>query len=473
MGQIQNYKKKNDFNHTLLNIEDLELSTFEIKCNISYKKTVPLNLFEKYSIRLIMRAEEIQSDMNIEKISQLLHLDKNLIRENLENLEAIGMLNDIDSDNIVINRDENSEYLRYENKFRIERLKESYHLTNSEYNYKDNFIQKEFDKDKRNRDKKFKSVEILGEKESSKSVHLLNFSDNKFLIFSKSGINANSDLKFIKDNESIKISTASKAPQNTFCHYDEFLVLLRDRLKSSNNELVIIGSQDIEKGSLAIIPRNKDNDTYILSSSQSKHKRVFDIACEDFVWIGDTFYKREDRFVIEIQGRDTKKEIKEKLIEYFDNKILEIEPNYNLQEQKSIEKELHSIEQKINSLHFKTQKEIDAEIQKINTKKNRLYGLTNKSSQTRSKARQQIDNLEEENNQKELEQYTEYLKNRDKIMEFKNQVKTLEEEKKELINLNDKLAQLNSKKSKAISKRNREKIMILEKELENLKRLKI
>ena len=250
MRQIQNYKKKNSFNHALLNIEDIELSTFEIKCNISYKKTVPLNLFEKYSMRLIKRAEEIKSDMNIEKISQLLHLDKNLIRENLSNLQAIGMLKSIDSDNIIINKDENSEYLRYENKFKIETLEENYHLTKKEYGNKETIVAKEFDN--KNRDKKFKSVEILGEKESSRSVNLLNFSDNNFLIFSKNGINANSDLKFIKDNESITISTASKAPKDTFCHYDEFLLLLRDRLKSSNNELVIIGSQDIEKGSLAI-----------------------------------------------------------------------------------------------------------------------------------------------------------------------------------------------------------------------------
>lgn len=470
MGQIQNYKKKNSFHHTLLNIEDLELPTFEILCNVAYKKTIPLNIFEKYSIRLIDKAYEVYSKMNIEKISQLLYLDKNLIRENLENLEAIGMLNNIDSDNITINRAKNAEYLRYENKFRIEISERNYNLTKTEYDDKDNFIEKEFIK--KNRDKKYQSSSILNEKKSTINVNLLNFGDNNFLIFSKSKINSESDLKFI-DEDMLSKSSSVKLPKNIFCHYDEFLPILRDIINSKSDDIIIIGSNSIEKSYLTILPSKKENNIYILSSDTIEHKRIFNINCNDFTWIGSELYKRVDRFIIEIQDDNYKQEIKQKLENYFTNMILEIEPNYNLQKNKDIENQINSLTKRFNKFKFKTKKEIDIEIKRINTEKNRLYGLTSKNAQTRSKARQKIDKFEEENNQKELEKYLKYLQNRDKILEFKDCIKIIEKEKKEIIDLNDKIAQLNSKKSKPLSKNNKEKIIRLEKELSNLKRLKI
>ena len=140
MGQIKNYKKDKAFKHMLLNIKDIELSTFEIDCKISYKKTVPLNMFEKYFIRLIEKADAIYADMNISKIAKLLHLDENLVRENLENLQQIDMINGIQSDIITINKDENSIYLQYENKFKIESIEENFHLTQTEYENIDEHI---------------------------------------------------------------------------------------------------------------------------------------------------------------------------------------------------------------------------------------------------------------------------------------------------------------------------------------------
>ncbi len=119
------------------------------------------------------------------------------------------------------------------------------------------------------------------------------------------------------------------------------------------------------------------------------------------------------------------------------------------------------------------QKEFDTKIKELNTEKNKLYGITIKSPQSRSKARHNIDKLEDENSQQELQRYPEYLKNRDKIFAFKNQVTFLEKEQQELIEVNNKILQLNEQKSKTISSKNQEKIIIFEKELKNLRKLKI
>jgi hypothetical protein len=462
MGQLKNYKKNNNFNYTLLSVEDLELPTFEINCKISYKKTVPLNLFEKYSIRLIEKAYEKYTEMSIEKISSLLHLDKNLIKENLENLEVIGMLNNINSDDITINRAKNAEYLRYENKFRFETLEQNYHLTKVEYDDRNNFIEKEFRK--RNKDKKYQSSSILNEKKSTKSVNLLNFSDNQFLIFSKNAINSNGDLKFI-DEKSLNNKNTEVLPDNIFCHYDEFLLLLKDRINDSDN-IVVIGSKEINKSYLNILPLN--NNVYILSNDNKNYKRVFEVESDDFVWIENEIYTKVDRFVIKVKDYNYKKEVKQKLENYFNKQILEIEPHYNLEKNKDIDNQINFLKNKLDSFKFKTKKEVDSEIQRINTEKNKLYGLTHKNAQTRSKARQRIDKFENDNNQEELDKYQEYLKNRDKIIDLKRGVSLLEEESRKIIKLSQNIAELNNKKSKTISKENKQKINIFEKELKNL-----
>jgi len=169
------------------------------------------------------------------------------------------------------------------------------------------------------------------------------------------------------------------------------------------------------------------------TADNKNYKRVFEIEFDDFVWI-------------EIKDNNYKKEIKEKLEEHFNKKILEIEPNYNLEKNKDIDNQINSLNNKLDSFKFKTKKEIDIEIQRINTEKNRLYGLTAKNAQTRSKARQKIDKFENENNQ---------------------------EESREIIKLSQDISELNNKKSKPISKENKQKINIFEKELKNLQKLKV
>ncbi len=466
MGQIRNYKKKNSFNHTLLEIKDIQLSTFEIDCHISYKKSIPLNIFEKYSIRLIDRAYEIYEEMSISKIAKLLHIDKNLIEENLRNLEAIDMLNGIDSDNIIINRAKNASYLRYENKFKIERSKENYHLTKAEYKDKHNFIEQEFIK--KYKDKKYQLASILTEKKSTKNVSLLNYSDNQFLIFSKSGINSQNDLKFIEKDSFDSIN--SNLPKDIFCHYDEFLPILRDEINSHKDDIIVIGSQNINEDNLKIIPLNKN--IYILSDNEDKHNRIFNISSEDFILIKDNLYKKIDDFIIKVEDIEYQNSIREKLKIYFENKILEIEDSYDVVKNNKIEEEIKYIETKINKFDFKNKKEFDAEIKKINTEKNKLYGLTSKNAQTRAKARQKINKFEEKNNIKELEKYSEYMKNRDDIFNFQAMVIKLKKQSEELIILNQNIDKLNNQKSKPISKENKEKINILKKELKNLDRLK-
>ena len=140
MSQIRNYKKKNKFDSKLCSIKDIELLTFEAYVNILFKQTVPLNLFEKYSLKIIQKADEKYLTMNIKKIADLLNLDENIIRENLKNLAQIDMINGLDSDNLIINFDENAEYLQYENKFKKEKIQERFYLTKDEFKDIHNFL---------------------------------------------------------------------------------------------------------------------------------------------------------------------------------------------------------------------------------------------------------------------------------------------------------------------------------------------
>jgi len=472
MGQIKNYKKEKDFQYKLLNIKDIELSTFEIDCKISYKKTVPLNMFEKYSIRLIEKADEIYADMNISKIATLLHLDESLVRENLENLQQIDMINGIESDIITINKDENSIYLQYENKFKIESIEENFHLTQTEHENIDEYVLKEFEKESKNRDKKFKEYSLLDKKSSSKKVKLLNYSNNNFLIYSKDGINSQNDLKFINADAFDKLNI-EKVPDNAFCHFDEFLPLLRDKVNIKKNEIIVIGSKDIEKDNLNILPSNRDKDIYILSNSKEKHKRIFNIECSDFAWIGDEFFIKEGDYVIQNKNTKLQLDIQEKLQHYFINKIFEIEPNYDLKRLKYLDNKISLIKDKLNNFEFKTKKEIDEQIKKINTEKNKLYGLNSGNSQTKSTIRKKIDKFEDNKNLSELKKYPEYIKNKDKILDFKNKVVILEKDKINIIDLEAELNKLNQRKVNLISRENKSKIELLEREIKKLKGLKI
>jgi len=471
MGQIKNYKIEKDFKHILLNIKDIELSTFEVDCKISYKKTVPLNMFEKYSIRLIEKADEIYADMSISKIARLLHLDENLVRENLENLQQIGMINGIESDIITINKDENSIYLQYENKFKIESIEENFHLTQTEYENIDEYILKEFEKESNNRDKKFKEYSVLDEKSSSKKVKLLNYG-NKFLIYSKNGINSQNDLKFINADAFDELNMG-KVPDNVFCHFDEFLPLLRDKVNIKKNEIIVIGSKDIEKDNLNILPSNRDKDIYILSSSQEEHKRIFNIESSDFAWIGDEFFTKEGDYVIQRKNTKLQLDIQKKLKNYFINKISEIEPNYDLNKLTYLDNKISLIKDKLNNFEFKTKKEIDEQIKKINTEKNKLYGLKSKKTKVKADIRKKIDKLMETNNLKELEKYPIFLQNKDRILKYKEEVISLENNKNEIKILEDEINKVNQEKAKLISKENQKKIALFEKELNNIKRLKI
>jgi len=470
MGQIKNYKRDNKFEHKLFGIEDIELATYKIECKVYYKKTVPLNMFEKYSIRLIEKADEVNSNLSVNKIANLLHLDESLVRENLENLGEIDMLHGIDSDVITINRDENSIYLQYENKFKIESTQNTHHLTKSEHAVKEEYIEKEFEQNKDYKDKKFKNLKILDETKSSKSTYVLNYSNNNFLIYSKDGINQKNDLKFIDTATFSECCEEQKIENNIFCHYDEFLPLLRDKLAFSKG-IVIIGSKGIDKDNLDVLKVKKDlESTFILSESDKEHERMFNIEVDDFAWIGDEFYLKEEDFIVKSEDITFKKIIKQKLNDYFLDKILEIEPSYDTEKFNRLNLLIEDIENQINEFKFQTKKEIEEEVKKINTEKNKLYGLTSKNSKTK---RKQIDKLQESNNLRELEKYSEYIKNRDLILDLKSKATLLEKDKDNMVKLESELSVLNQEKSTLIFKENKSKIKPLEMEINKLKRLKI
>jgi len=473
MGQIKNYKKEKDFKYKLLNIKDIDLSTFEIDCKISYKKTVPLNMFEKYSIRLIEKADEIYADMSISKIARILHLDENLVRENLENLEQIDMINGIESDIITINKDENSIYLQYENKFKIESIEKNLHLTQNEYENIDEHILKEFEKEPNNKDKKFKDYSLIDEKSSMKKVKLLNYSDNQFLIYSKDGINSQNDLKFINVDTFEEINSHKEMPENAVCHFDEFLPLLRDKVNITKDEIIVIGSKKIKKDNLSILPSNRDKDIYILSNFKEEHKRIFNIEYSDFAWIGDEFFLKEGNYIVHSKDSKLQLDIQNRLKNYFISKILEIEPNYDSKQLIHLDKKKSLIENKLKKFKFKTKKEIDEKIKNISTEKNNLYGFKSKKAKVKNDLRKKIDKFVETNNLKELERYPIFIQNQDLILKYKEQIVSLENDKNEIKLFEDEINKVNQEKAKLISKENKQKIVPFEKELKNIKRLKI
>jgi len=474
MAQLKDWKKKNNFNHILLKIEDIELSTYEVDCKIEYKKTIPLNMFEKYSIRLIQKADEIYAGIGIPKIASLLQLDEKLIKENLENLEAIDMLNGVNSDIITINYDENSIYLQYENKFKIESVEKKYQLTNFEYQEIENYLKKDFEQNQDNKDNKFQSFDILVEQESSKRVKLLSYDENQFLLYSKNGINSQNDLKFINSDTFNIDHSNMKVPENVFCHYDEFLPLLRDKLSTNKTDIVIIGSKNIKKENLEVLKAQKNiDDVFILSNSDIKNKRIFTLEIDDFVLIGNTIYLKKDDFVVQSNEKKKIKDIKEQLVKYFKLKIIDIEPDYDFDKIKDIDNSIEKYQYKIEQFNYKNVKEYDKKIKELNTQKNKLYGLTDKNAQTRNKKRKDIDRFEELNNQNGLEKYPTYLQNRDDIFDLKDKVTNLENQKNELQYILSEIQQLEKEKKELISADNRDKIKTIENEIEKLERIKI
>lgn len=473
MTQIKNWKKKNTFDHILLGIDELPLETFEVKSQIGYKTTVPLNMFEKYAIRLIQRSEEIHSSikMNIGQIAKLLHLDERLVGENLDNLAAIGMLNGLDSDIITINSDENAEYLQYENKFKKEHMTKVYHLTKNEYENIGSYVQNVFEKDSENRSKKFSSIDILNQEESVKNVHLLHYSDNKFLIYSNDGINSQNDLKFLDQNTFGHSEKRQDVPSNMVCHYDEFLPLLKDRLQKNRDDLVVIGSHEIDKSNLFILPKKNIEDIYILSDSIETHKRIFQIYLNDFLWIGDDLYQKNGEFVIQHIDRGFKIEIKEKLSNYFLMQIQDVFPEYDNSKIARIDEEIQVLELQIDKI--KTKKETDLEIQKLNTEKNKLYGIESNNTKKRSELRKNIDKLEEDNNQHALEKYPIYLKNRKTIFSYQTQVTDLKNQIEQRDLITKKINVLKNERGRLLPKEIKQRIAPIEKELKNLERLKI
>jgi hypothetical protein len=476
MGQIKNWKKDKKIHALLTSIEDLPLSMYEVDCEVFYKKTVPLNMFEKYSIRLIEKANETYSEltMNIGTIAKLLHLDEKLIESNLVNLSDIGMLHGVESDSITINRDENSEYLQYENKFKVESFEANYHLTELEFEKHESYIQKDFEKGSEQEGKKFKSINILETKESNKNVDILNYNDGSFHVFGQKGVDQASDLKFISKDTLDPVNETNSIPENVFCHYEEFLPLLRDHLAINRDEIVVIAAQEIDDKNLDVFKAVKNlSDLYILSRADVEHERIFNIEVDDLAWVGDDYYTRSGNYIIKSNDKTLKQTVQQKLKNFFFSKILEIEPNYDSEKSDEISYELSELNEELSKYEFRNKKEIDEKIKRLNTERNTLYGLTSSKSKTRSEQRKKIDNFEKSGNEKELEKYPEYIKNRELIIEYKEKVNGLNNQLEEINKLNQKISELNHVKSSLISNENKQKLSPLENELKKLERLKI
>lgn len=479
MSQIRNFKKKNKFDSKLCSIKNIELSTFEAYVNILFKQTVPLNLFEKYSLKIIQKANEIYSTINIKKIADLLHLDENIIRENLKNLAQIDMINGLDSNNVTINFDENAEYLQYENKFKKEKIQENLYLTKDEFKDIYNFVKNNFEKNIKENDKKFLNFELIGSKESTKKVKLLTYSDKKFLIYSNQGINNHNDLKFLDNQIYENLSNQTFIQnENFFCHKEEFLPILRDKISlNKDNSIVVVFSTKIEDTAHEIIKLNKNQkNLYIFTNyTNDKEKRIFfiDITLDDIFIFGNEYYIRKNDSIYEINNLEDKKNIKEILSNYFLEKIIMVEPNYDKNTLDEINIQIEEIEKSMNNLTFKDKKDFDKEMQKIKEAKNKLYGIDLNDSKKRVSVRKRIDEFEKINNEKQLEKYPIYLENRTKIFELAKELENYEKQKENLETLQRELNILNQKKSSLISKENKEEIIQFENELKNINRMKI
>ncbi len=479
MNQIRNWRKKKKLNNKLYSMKELDLSTFEAFTTILFKQTVPLNLFEKYSLKIIQKADEIYADVNINKIAELLHLDENLIRSNLNNLHQIDMISGFDSDNITINFNENAEYLQYENKFKKEKMQKSFYLTKKEFENIDIFIKKEFEKGVKDNDKKFLDFDLIENKESTKKVKLLKYTDNQFLIYSDQGVNNENDVKFL-DTDILENSNNQTFDQNSnfFCHKEEILPILRDKVSlNKNNELVVVLSSRIENKNLEIINLNKNkNDLYIFTNENEKaDERIFstNIDLEDIFIIGDEYYIRKNEFIYIIDNLDEKKRLTSFISKYFIDKIKDIEPNYNTDKLEQINTKIEETNELINSLNFMSKKDFDRQIQLVNENKNKLYGIDLKDSKKRLLLREKIDNLDKDNNMNELDNYPIYLVNRDEIRELKENVEELEIQKEKLAGFQRDLNKYNKEKLNLISEDNKEKVAQFEKELKNINRIRL
>ena len=249
------------------------------------------------------------------------------------------------------------------------------------------------------------------------------------------------------------------------------------RKLSKDNSIVVIFSTKIEDIAHEIIKLNKNQkNLYIFTNyTNDKEKRIFfiDINLDDIFIFGDEYYIRKNDSIYEINDLEDKKNIKEILSNYFLEKIIMVEPNYDKNTLDEINIQVEEITKLMNNLTFKDKKDFDKEMQKIKEDKNKLYGIDLNDSKKRALVRKRIDEFEKTNNEEQLEKYPIYLENRSKIFELAQELENYEKQKENLETLQRELNILNQKKSSLISKENKEEIIQFENELKNINRIKI
>ena len=248
---IESFKKNNNFE--ILKENDLSLQIEVLNINIFYKTIVSLSVFEKFIIKIIEKAknnnislvdtfnEEVK--VNIEKISEILSLDNEIIEENIAKLSKAGLIEIYDK-KLLVKWDENLK--NWEKELIEEERKELYFKDINSIESFNNLAIEEQSKFLHNRysnnKKTFHNFEI--EKQEMKEVTL-----RSFILLDKDSF----ELKVIfeKDNKLLTLSeeiTTYDAIQKL--SNQELIIIENDKIKNdveirfSEEQLDVINSKD-------------------------------------------------------------------------------------------------------------------------------------------------------------------------------------------------------------------------------------
>ena len=422
-AQLKNKKNKDSY---LLGYKELEGKVYKVEVEVAYKEMAEMNLFEKFIIKILREKKDIEIDVN--EISNILHLDGDIVSGILREFENIGLVSGVNSDCIDLNYEENKEFLDYDMKFYLRTDKKNYELNDLnllEENLKNDFDKKNF---------RLGNYRIVDEKTTSKTIYYFGYSDDNFLWYSKNkGVNNPQDFELIKSQ--INDIEFIKPEYKVFCHKEEFLPYLREFIYKTPT---IISTKQVNL-KLEISNKNYYLLTPDIENAKDRYQedKIFEYDFGDFVWVNDKVYVFRDDFVVE--GEIDKSLVKNTLIKYFIDKIKGIEPNYEktLELRKIINKNIN----------------YDEEIKKISENRNKYF--RNKEE------RKKILKLEYANKLDELQKYPEYLKIREKILELNKKKKDLEDAQKEL-----------KKAIEELKKLKNPEIQQLEQHIKNIKELK-
>jgi len=423
-AQLKNKKNKDSY---LLGYKEIEGKVYKVEVDIEYKEMEEMNLFEKYIVKILKEANERNVEIDNKEISDILHLNEDIVYSILENFENIGLVSGLNSDYIFLNYEENKEFLDYDMKFYLRTTKKNYELNDLdllEENLKNDFDKNNF---------RLANYKIIDEKITSKTIYYFGYSDNNFLWYSKNKlVNNPQDFELIKSQ--INDIEFVKLEYKVFCHKEEFLPYLREFIYQTPT---IISTKQVDF-KLEITNKNYYLLTPDIENAKNMYQKdkVFEYDFGDFVWVNDKVYVFKDDFVVE--GEIDKNFVKNTLIKYFIDKIKEIEPNYE---------ELLELRESVEDINY------DEEIRKLGTERSEYFKDKNQ--------RKKIFQLEKYNNIEKLKEYSKYWENREKILEINKKIKEFEKMKERLKKIKEETQKLEHPE-----------ILKLEQDIKNIKELK-